>query len=46
MSGTGLSAQYYQGRGGDDDQSPLDVIEQILVRWPFYGYRRVQRYLK
>ena len=34
------SSYYYQSQPGDDE--PLvEAIEQILLRWPFYGYRRV-----
>ena len=35
------SSYYYQAQSNADDQRLLEAIEQVLVRWPFYGYRRV-----
>ena len=35
------SSYYYQAQTRPDDEQLLEAIEQILVRWPFYGYRRV-----
>jgi transposase InsO family protein len=35
------SSYYYQFQALGDDQTLIDAIEQILMRWPFYGYRRV-----
>ncbi len=35
------SSYYYQVQAKAEDKRLLEAIEQILVRWPFYGYRRV-----
>jgi transposase InsO family protein len=40
-------SSYYrdkQERSGDDEL--LEAIEKIIMRWPFYGYRRISRQLK
>ncbi len=34
------STYYYQGRTASDEPL-ITAIEDILMRWPFYGYRRV-----
>ena len=34
------SSYYYQSRPGEQDEL-LAEIEAVLMRWPFYGYRRV-----
>jgi putative transposase len=39
------STYYYQAQGqGDEDLIP--GLEDILMRWPFYGYRRVLKQLQ
>jgi transposase InsO family protein len=39
------STYYYQAEGpGDEDL--ITAMEDILMRWPFYGYRRVLRQLQ
>lgn len=39
------SSYYYQAQGpGDEDL--IEAIEDLLMRWPFYGYRRVLKQLQ
>ena len=38
------SSFYYQAHASDD--ALLMAIEEILMRWPFYGYRRVHKELR
>ncbi len=39
------SSYYYHSTAGDD--APLrTAIEQIVIRWPYYGYRRVTAELR
>lgn len=40
------SSYYYQDQPDQADDPLLAAMEQILVRWPFYGYRRVQAQLE
>ena len=40
------STVYYQPRVNPEDSRVLAGIEPILMRWPFYGYRRVTAQLK
>ena len=39
------STYYYQARASADNEL-LEAIEGILMRWPFYGYRRVHQALR
>jgi putative transposase len=39
------STYYYQSQAGSDDDL-ISAIEDILMRWSFYGYRRVFRQLQ
>jgi transposase InsO family protein len=43
--GMARSSYYYQAQG-PDETALVDAIEQILMRWPFYGYRRLQAQLQ
>jgi transposase InsO family protein len=40
------STYYHRGRGIVDDPAVVSAIEHILMRYPFYGYRRVHAQLK
>ena len=40
------STYYHQKKNKDDDQELLDAIEEIIMRKPYYGYRRVTQQLK
>jgi len=44
--GLARSSFYYEPGGKEGDRPLLEAIEQMLMRWPFYGYRRVTRQLK
>jgi putative transposase len=44
--GLARSSFYYKPEVNDADQPLLAAIEQMLMRWPFYGYRRVTQQLK
>lgn len=44
--GLARSSFYYQPVVKAEDKPLLDTIEQLLMRWPFYGYRRVMHQLK
>ena len=44
--GVARSTVYYQPQINPADSDLLAVIEQMLMRWPFYGYRRVTAQLK
>ena len=39
--GVARSTVYYQPVTQAEDEPLLAAIEQVLMRWPFYGYRRV-----
>jgi putative transposase len=40
------STVYYEPQVKPEDTGFLEAIERILMRWPFYGYRRVTAQLK
>lgn len=40
------SSYYYEPEPTAEDEGLVEAIEQILLRWPFYGYRRVLAQLK
>lgn len=40
------SSFYYQPQPCPEDLALVEAIEDILMRWPFYGYRRVLHQLK
>ena len=40
------SSVYYTPKSNPGDKAILDRIEKILMRWPFYGYRRITAQLK
>ena len=40
------STYYYEPEVNPEDASIIKAIEPILMRWPFYGYRRVTAQLK
>jgi putative transposase len=40
------STVYYQPQVKPEDAAFLEAIERILMRWPFYGYRRVTAQMK
>lgn len=40
------STYYHRGRGIVDDPAVVSAIEYILMRYPFYGYRRIHAQLK
>ncbi|HMN26692.1 MAG TPA: IS3 family transposase [Caldilineaceae bacterium] len=42
--GLARSSYYYQAQG--QETALISAIEQILMRWPFYGYRRLQAQLR
>jgi putative transposase len=44
--GLSRSSFYYEPGGQEGDRPLREAIEQLLMRWPFYGYRRVTRQLK
>jgi len=44
--GVPRSTVYYQPQPKPDDAALLEVIERVLMRRPFYGYRRVTAQLK
>lgn len=44
--GVARSMVYYQPRTKPGDAELLADIERLLMRWPFYGYRRVTAQLK
>jgi putative transposase len=44
--GLARSSFYYEPGVKEGDQPLLEAIEQILMRWPFYGYRRVTQQFK
>ena len=39
-------SSYYYGPSGHDDTELVEVIEQLLLRKPFFGYRRIAAQLK
>ncbi len=39
------STYYYQSQAGSDADL-IEAIEDMLMRWPFYGYRRVHKQLQ
>lgn len=41
LLGLARSSYYYAPQSAADETLVVDAIEQILLRWPFYGYRRV-----
>jgi len=40
------SSFYYQPQSCPEDLALVEAIEDILMRWPFYGYRRLLHQLK
>lgn len=44
--GLSRSSYYYEPQLTSVDDLLVEAIEQILLRWPFYGYRRVLAQLK
>jgi transposase InsO family protein len=40
------STYYYEPLVNSEDAVVIEVVERILMRWPFYGYRRVTAQLK
>ncbi len=46
LLGCPRSSLYYQPVANPEDAKLLEAIERILMRWPFYGYRRVTAQLK
>ena len=40
------SSYYYEPTVDRQDRSLLEAIERLLMRWPFYGYRRVTAQLQ
>lgn len=44
--GLARSSFYYEPVGNAGDKPLLEAMEQMLMRWPFYGYRRVTQQLK
>jgi putative transposase len=44
--GLARSSFYYEPVVHEGDKPLLEAIEQMLMRWPFYGYRRVTQQLK
>jgi len=40
------SSFYYQSVVNPQDAAIIEAIERLLMRWPFYGYRRVTAQLK
>ena len=46
LLGCARSTYYYQAVIDPEDARLIEAIEPILMRWPFYGYRRVTAQLK
>ena len=46
LLGCSRSTYYYQPAVNSAGGAMIEVIEHILMRWPFYGYRRVTAQLK
>lgn len=46
LLGCARSTYYYQSVVNPEDIRLIEAIEPILMRWPFYGYRRVTAQLK
>src|SRR5690554_8015206 len=44
--GVPRSTVYYEPQVRPEEAQWLAAIEQVLMRWPFYGYRRVTAQLK
>jgi len=44
--GVARSTVYYEPVENSEDTALLTAIEEVLMRWPFYGYRRVTAQLK
>lgn len=44
--GCAPSSYYYRSQAAGDDPTVLAAIEAILMRWPFYGYRRIRAQLR
>ena len=44
--GVARSTVYYQPVTQPEDEPLLAAMEQVVMRWPFYGYRRVTAQLK
>jgi hypothetical protein len=44
--GVPRSSYYYAPHNGPQDARLLEPIEGMLMRWPFYGYRRVTAQLQ
>ena len=40
------SSYYWQGQEKAGDQELIEAIEQVIMRWPYYGYRRITQQLK
>ena len=40
------SSFYWQGQEKAGDQELIEAIEQVIMRWPYYGYRRITQQLK
>jgi len=46
LLGCPRSTFYYEPAVNPEDAALLEAIERLLMRWPFYGYRRVTAQLK
>lgn len=46
LLGCPRSSFYYQPKVNPEDAALVETIERLLMRWPFYGYRRVTAQLK
>ena len=44
--GVARSTVYYEPVANGEDGDLLAAMEQLLIRWPFYGYRRVTAQLR
>lgn len=44
--GVSRSSYYTIRNAGQGDKILLSAIDQVLLKWPFYGYRRVTHELK
>ena len=44
--GVARSTVYYEPVVNGEDGDLLAAMEQLLMRWPFYGYRRVTAQLR
>jgi putative transposase len=44
--GLARSSYYLEMQEKAGDQSLLEAIEKIIMRWPYYGYRRISQQLK